>query len=207
MKKRTDEERRVTLTAPEEELYGLLKPLVPRKTVREFEEILVIEFISVTGGVLAGALLAQFLDKIALIPGILILLPGFLAMRGNISGSLAARLSVGLHQGLLKHREQHYIIRSNALSGFVLGVLASLFLGIVAYAATWYFFQTDAPGIIAIALIASIISNLIMIPLTSRTAVWLWKRGIHPENVMGPYITTIGDIVSVVSLILAVILV
>jgi cation transporter-like permease len=46
-----------------------------------------------------------------------------------------------------------------------------------------------------------------MIPLTTRTVVWLWRHGHHPENIMGPYITTIGDIISVVSLILAVIIV
>lgn len=191
----------------EEELLKFIRPKVPKKTYREFEEILVIEFISVTGGVLAGALLAYFLDKIALIPGLLIFLPGFLAMRGNISGSLAARVGEALHLGLLKHKKHRYFFHANNWAAFTLGVLVSLFLSIVAYLGTLWFFKVNAPQIIAIALIAGIISNILMIPLTSRVAVWLFRHGYDPDNIMGPYITTVGDVISVAALIIAILVV
>lgn len=184
---------------------GTVRPFVPKKTIREFEEILVSEFISVTGGVLAGAMLAQAVDKIAALPGILILLPGFLAMRGNISGSLAARLSAALHLGMLK-KPQHNgrFLHANVWSEFVLGILVSSVLGLVAYFGTLYFFNVHSPEIIWISILAGIVSNIIMIPLTTRTTIWLYKHGHDPDNIMGPYITTLGDIVSVVSLIIAV---
>lgn len=191
----------------EQELLRFLRPKLPKRTYREFEEILVIEFISVTGGVLAGALLAYFLDKIALIPGLLILLPGFLAMRGNISGSLAARIGEALHLGLLKHHNARYFLRKNNAAAFTLGVVVSVFLGLVAYASTWLFFRVNAPDIVLVALIAGVLSNLVLIPLTTHTAVWLFKKGHDPDNIMGPYITTVGDIVSVLALIIAVVLV
>jgi mgtE-like transporter len=191
----------------EQELRRFLKPKLPKKTYREFEEILVIEFISVTGGVLAGALLAYFLDKIALIPGLLILLPGFLAMRGNISGSLAARIGEALHLGLLKHHRAHYFLHKNNAAAFTLGVVASVFLGLVAYLGTLVFSNVNTPEIILVALIAGVLSNLVLIPLTTKTAVWLFKKGHDPDNIMGPYITTVGDIVSVLALIIAVVLV
>jgi len=191
----------------EEDVLALLGQHVPKKTYREFEEILFIEFISVTGGVLAGALLVQFLDKIALIPGILILLPGFLAMRGNISGASAARVSVALHLGLLQHHKQRAFFHSNNWATFTLGVLASLFLGLVAYGATLFFFQQHTPSIILVALIAGVLSNFLMIPLTTRVAVWLFQKGHDPDNIMGPYITTVGDIISVLSLIIALVVV
>ncbi len=191
----------------EEEILALLKQKVPRRTVREFDEILFIEFISVTGGVLAGALLAQFLDKIALIPGLLILLPGFLAMRGNISGSLAGRLSVALHLGLLNKGKHPGILHSNTVAAFTLGVFTSLILGLVAYAGTWLFFHANSPQIILIALIAGIVSNIILIPLTTRATIWLFRHGHEPDNIMGPYITTLGDVVSILSLIIAILVV
>ena len=68
----------------------------------EFREIFFSEIISITGGLFAGTMLAVFVNKLFLIPGLLILLPGFLEMRGNISGSLAGRLSVDLHLKKLK---------------------------------------------------------------------------------------------------------
>jgi mgtE-like transporter len=191
----------------EQELLQFIKPSVARKTTREFEEILFSEFFSVTGGVLAGTLLAHALDKIALIPGILILLPGFFAMRGNISGTLAARLGAALHLGLLRHRGAQRFLKTNERASFALGVLASLFLGTVAYTGTWLFFGINAPRIILLAAVAGIISNLIMIPVTARLTLWLFKRGHDPDNVMGPYITMIGDIVSIISVLLAVVVV
>jgi len=194
------------LQITEDELLAPWKHKLSKKTYREFEEILVIEFISVTGGVFAGALLAHFLDKLALIPGLLILMPGFLAMRGNISGAMAARLSTALHLGLVLHDKDRHVLRSNTWAAFALGVLASVFLGIVAYLGTLLFFRMQSPDIILVAFIAGIISNLIMIPLTSWTTLWLFRHGHDPDNIMGPYITTVGDIVSVISLIIAVVI-
>lgn len=193
------------ITKAEEELLVTLPSRVRRRTIREFEEILVSEFISVTGGVLAGALIATYLDKIALVPGLLILLPGFLAMRGNISGSLAARLGAALHLGLLKKHPG--LLHRNAWAAFTLSIVVSAILGLVAYAGTWLFFHIHHPQIILVAVIASIISNIILIPLTTKTTIWLFNHGHDPDNIMGPYITTVGDIVSVVSLIIAIVVV
>jgi mgtE-like transporter len=199
--------KRNAFIAAEEELLKFVKPKVPKRTYREFEEILVIEFISVTGGVFAGALLAQYIGKIALVPGLLILLPGFLAMRGNISGSLAARLGEALHLGLLKHRNWRQFLHTNAMAAFTLSIAAAALLGLVTYGATWWFFSLNAPKIMLVAIIASIISNAILIPLTTSATFWLFRKGHDPDNIMAPYITTVGDIVSVASLILAVVLV
>ena len=175
-----------------------------RRTVREFEEILVSEFVSVTGGILAGALLAVYLDKIALVPGIMILLPGFLEMRGNIAGSLAARISAALHLKLIDQNGNPRIVRANNLAAFALSIVVSAILGLVAYAGSWLFFKVHAPKIILIAVLASVISNVILVPLTTRTTIWLFRHKLDPDNIMGPYITTVGDIVSVISLIIAI---
>ncbi|MEM4240415.1 MAG: magnesium transporter [Candidatus Woesearchaeota archaeon] len=187
------------LLAIEEQVAGI-KPRAAKRTLREFEEIFISEFISVTGGVLAGFLLAQATNRLEIIPGILILMPGFLEMRGNISGALAARLSTALHLGWLKKHPR--MLRSNIAAASILAITLSAFLGIVAYIGTLLFFKTNYPKIIVVALVAGIISNFIMIPITTKTTLWLFKKGHDPDNIMGPYITTIGDILSVVSLLI-----
>ena len=189
------------------QVHGFLKTRFRRRTVREFEEILVSEFVSVTGGVIAGAILAAYLDKIALVPGILILLPGFLEMRGNISGALAARLSAGLHLGLLDRGNHPRLLRANVWAAFALSVVVSAILGVVAYAGTYFFFHMHAPKIILIAVLASVISNVILVPLTTHMTFWLFRHNLDPDNIMGPYITTVGDIVSIVSLVIAIVVV
>lgn len=175
---------------------------------KDVKEILPIEIISITGGLFAGAMLAFTVDKIYLVPGLLILLPGFLEMRGNISGSLSARLSAGLLLGALKPKiESSRILKGNVIASFALVVFVSLFLGVLAYLASYYFFGIANTKIIFISLLAAVLSNIIEIPLTIVTTFWLFRRGHDPNNIMGPYITTTGDIVSILSLLLAIVVI
>jgi len=170
----------------------------------DFKEIMTAEFISTTGGIFAGFLLGTYINKLDLIPGLFILLPGFLEMRGNISGSLSARLSAALFLNAIKPKlSKQRLLKGNVIATFILVFSLSTILGIIAYFISSIFFNVNNVSIIFVALIAGIISNLIEIPLTIVTTFWLYKRGYDPNNIMGPYVTTSGDIISVVSLLLA----
>lgn len=172
---------------------------------KDFVEILSGEFVSVTGGIFAGSLLAIFTNQVLLIPGLFVLLPGFLEMRGNIFGSLAARLGSALHLGTLSPSSRdNKFLRANVLASWVLAVFVSAILGTVAYIAVLLFFKINTPKIIVISVTAAIISNIILVPLTTRTTLWLFKKGYDPDDIMGPYITTVGDVASVISIILAI---
>ena len=171
----------------------------------ELEEIVFAEFVSVTGGVLAGFGLTLFLDKILAHPGLFILLPGLLAMRGNVSGTMAARLSAALQLHRLSPRIKHSrTIRDNILASLILALVGGFVLGFVAFLATLLFFHTASPSIILISVLATIISSIFMLPLTTGAVFWLFRHGLDPDDIMGPYITTIGDIIMVGSLYLAV---
>lgn len=172
---------------------------------KDFRPILSSELISVTGGLMAGLMLTFATNKIDLIPGLLILLPGFLEMRGNISGSLSARLSSGLfvHAVQAKYRKND-ILRGNVIASMILVVALSFFLGVLTYYIGVEFFGISNPNIILIAVVAGILSNIIEIPLTVAITFWLFRHGHDPNNVMGPYITTTGDIVSIFSLLVAI---
>jgi len=171
----------------------------------DYKEIFTVEMISVTGGLLAGLMLAAHLDKFTLIPGLFILLPGFLEMRGNISGSLSGRLSSGLFLGAIKpHIKHQSLLTGNVLASFASVITVSLALGLLAYFLSGAFFGAADFSIVWIALLAGILSNLIEIPLTILTVFWLFRHGHDPNDIMGPYITTIGDIFSILALLIAV---
>lgn len=174
----------------------------------DFKEILGAEIISTTGGLFAGLLLASFVGKLSIIHGLLIFLPGFLEMRGNISGSLASRLSSGLFLGVVKPKFRgSRVLKGNVVASFLLVVIVSLFLGLIGYLVSYFVLGVNAPQIILIALIAGTISNLIEIPLTIATTFWLFKKGHDPNNIMGPYVTTLGDIVSIIALLIGILVV
>jgi mgtE-like transporter len=175
---------------------------------KDFDEILTAEMASTTGGLAAGTLLAFITNQIELIPALLIFLPGFLEMRGNISGSLSARLSSALFLGATKPKvRKNRILKGNVAAAMVLVVAVSFVLGVVAFFANMVFFQILDYRIIAIALIAGLLSNLVEVPMAVFTTFWLFRHGHDPNNVMGPYVTTTGDITSIISVFIAIVII
>lgn len=172
---------------------------------REFYEIFFSEFVSITAGLIAGLILLNIKNSLEFVPSLLILLPGFLELHGNLFGSLAARLSVALHFRKLKPELNHNkIFVSNIMATIFLAVIVSFILGIVAYLLTKIIFGISAINIIFIALIAMFFSLILEIPLTVFATFWLFKKGLNPDDIMGPYVTTLADIISVVTILIAV---
>ena len=174
---------------------------------KNFRDILVSQWISVLGGFIVGTLVAIYVDKVILIPGMLILLPGFLEMRGNISGSFASRISSGLFLKVIKPRRFNgRIIRGNLMASFLLVILVFFFLGIVVFLFNLVLLKVYMPRMIFIPLIAGILANFIETPLTIFATFYLFKKGHDPNNIMGPFITSTGDITSIIALIITIII-
>lgn len=174
---------------------------------RNFGEILLSQVTSILGGLIAGTVLAIYIDKLLLLPGMLILLPGFLEMRGNISGTLSSRLSSGLFLGLVKpHGMKARIIKGNLWASLWLALLVSLALGLFAFLFNYIAFGLVTPKIILLPIIAGILANLIEIPLAIFATFYLFRKGHDPNNIMGPLVTSTGDITSIVALLAALVI-
>lgn len=175
---------------------------------KNFSDILASQMVSIIGGLIAGTALAIYTDNLLLIPGMLILLPGFLEMRGNISGSLASRISSGLFLGAIDPKKiKTRIIYGNLLGSFLLSIFVSFVLGLLAFIFTYFVMGEFTFHIILLPLVAGILANAVEIPLTLYTTVYLFKKGHDPNNIMGPFVTSTGDIVSIVSLLIALVIV
>ncbi len=175
---------------------------------RDFREIFASGFISITGGIIAGTFLLSMVDKIYMLPGLFILLPAFLEMHGNIFGSLAARLGMLLHTKHIKPRIEHNkILNINIWSSIFLTLIVSLFLGVVSYLLNLFIFKTDSPVLIFVVLLAAIVTLIVELPLTIIITFWLFRKGYDPDDIMGPYITTIGDIISIISLLIVMVVI
>ena len=175
----------------------------------DFSQTLYWQVLAIIGGLVAGTFLAVFTDQMLLIPGILIILPGFLGMRGNIGGSLTARISSGLMLGVLNPRRiwKNKIIRGNIIASFSLAIIIALTLGTVAFFFNYFIFDKIFFNIIWISLLAVVIANVVEIPLGILITFRVFKKGICPDNVMGPIVAMTGDVVSILSLLISIILV
>jgi mgtE-like transporter len=172
---------------------------------KDTKEIAIAQIVTVTLGVIGGGLLAFYTDQILLVPGLFILLPAFLGMRGNVIGTLASRLSSALHIGTIDlKRKKTSAIGTNIIALFILGLITSLLLGLMSYLISRFLFQVSNPKIILVAILAAIIANIILIPLTVILTLWLFSHGHDPDNIMGPYTSVMGDFVSIVALLLSI---
>jgi cation transporter-like permease len=175
---------------------------------KDFNEILVSEVVSIVGGLVAGTLLSVYVDKLYLLPAIFVFFPGFLEMRGGISGSLAARLTSGLFVRAIKPEiKKGRILYGNIIAAIILAIMVSFCLGLIASVANFIIFGELSIRILLVAVIAGALSSVISIPLTVFAVFYLFKRGSDPNNVIGPYATVTGDIISILSLLAAVVVV
>jgi mgtE-like transporter len=78
---------------------------------------------------------------------------------------------------------------------------------VAAYVAGFLVFGVASVKIVWVAVIAGTIATAVLTPLTVVTAVKLFDRGVNPDNVMGPYVTSTGDLVSIAGLLIGVVIV
>ncbi|MBX4196816.1 magnesium transporter [Candidatus Pacearchaeota archaeon] len=171
---------------------------------KNFKEIFSSQLISVIGGIIAGSLLALYTNKLELLPGMLIILPGLLDLRGDIGGSFVSRITSGLFLGVIKPGQLNTkIIRGNIAASIILTLFLSFFLGVLATLFTYILFHVWYVSLMMLALVAGLVANVLEIPITLFTTYFLFKRGNDPNNIMGPLVTAVGDIVSIIGLAIA----
>ena len=161
------------------------------------KEGLIALLICAAGDLIAGIILGRMTFFLETFPGLLVVIPGAIGMRGNIFGSFASRLSTSLHIGLISPEfEFSEYLNYNIFSSFVLTLILSVFLGIVGklFCLILHCPSMDLIDFILICVIAGIISNLIMLPITMFISFKSFENGWDPDNVTSPIIAGFGDL-------------
>jgi mgtE-like transporter len=182
-------------------------------TVREvaaeaYREALPALAASMVGGLFAGVVLGGMRVELRQIAGLLVLVPALLATRGNVYGSLGARLASGLHQGLV---EPSFVpdderVWAAIVASLANGILASLFASVVAFVVLKALSDSVAPlpTLLAIALIAGLLSGVALTVAVVLVVFAGYRRGQNPDTLVGPLVTTTGDVFGISFLLLAV---
>jgi mgtE-like transporter len=167
------------------------------------EEALPFELVCTLAGVFAGMILCGMKDEIELIPGLLVIIPAVLGMRGNISCALGSRLGSGIHMGLITKLERNPELSNNFIAAIILSFVMSIFLGTVGY----YFSvilgmpHHESPLIfVSISVIAGVLSGFILATVAILFAIAMFRFGIDPDNVVTPALGTIGDVITMFGL-------
>ena len=173
-----------------------------------YRQALPVILVSLVAGLFSGTVLGSetMRSGIEEVPGILVLLPAFLATRGGVYGSLGARISSGLHQGVIEPRFELDKRLSNAvIASFINGMLVSLFIAVVAFVVVTLLGRNGSLLELAgIMLIAGFLSAIVMLSVLVTVVFLGYRRGIDPDNLVGPIVTTLGDVFGVVFLLIAI---
>jgi len=177
---------------------------VAREAYREGLPVLLV---SAVGGLFAGVVLGGMEAELTAVPGLLLLVPALLATRGNVYGSLGARLGSALHQGLIEPR---FAVGDERLRGAVAaamanGVLVSLFAAVAGFGLLFVLARPVAPlaTLAAIAVVAGFLSGMVLTAAVVGVVFVGYRRGINPDTLAGPVVTTTGDVVGIAMLLLA----
>jgi mgtE-like transporter len=163
---------------------------------------------SAVGGLLAGLVLGGMRADLGRVDGLLVLIPALLATRGNVYGSLGARIATGLHQGLVEPRVTagDERLRAAVVAAVANGLLASLFAAVAAYVILTLLAQSPEPlpVLAGIALVSGLLSGIALSTVVVVVVFAGYRRGRDPDTLVGPLVTTAGDVFGLTFLLLAV---
>lgn len=162
---------------------------------------------SAIGGLLAGVILGGMQDQLAALPGLLVLVPALLATRGNVYGAFASRIASGLHQGLVDphirpdERLQAAVVAAMSNNLIASGLAAVLTVAIL----RWIDYPVAGLAeLFGIAVLAAFLAGLVLTVVVIVVMLLGFQRGIDPDTLVGPLVTTTGDVIGIGFLLVAV---
>jgi mgtE-like transporter len=150
-----------------------------------------------------GTFLGSYFDKLMRNYSILlVVLPGIMGLRGNIYGALASRFTTSLFLGEMRPS----LGERKVFEGLVLGILLSLLPVILLWFIGFFKVGKNAFEVLAILIASTIFVSVLLSYATAVVSIIPFRRGIDPDAVASPLITSIADLLTIPMLIAFVLL-
>jgi len=161
--------------------------------------------ISSLAAMYAGINLGEGRSLLALIPGLMVLVPPTIGLRGNIAGTMASRLSSSIHLGEFEASiRRGSVLGDNLWASFGLTVILGFFVGVASYVVSLAF-GLPVIGLLDLALISlvtAIISGILIMAFSVVISLLCYRLKLDLDMIAAPTVTTAGDIVTIPVLIL-----
>ncbi|MBU4256030.1 MAG: magnesium transporter [Candidatus Thermoplasmatota archaeon] len=146
--------------------------------------------------IFGGQILNIHLEKFLMLPILLMFIPMVNGVCGNIGSILGARVSSGLHVGYITPDFRGKELRENVIGVLLLSFLTFVFLGCLVYVISSSF------KLVVIMIGAGMLVTFGVICLCIPTAIISFRKGIDPDNVVIPILTTGADVLGILCLLL-----
>lgn len=155
----------------------------------------------------AGAMLGSLTDTFERFPGLLVLIPAAIGLRGNVFGSLGNRVSTSIHAGELQLRlRRSTVLGQNLFAAGALTLGMSLVLVLLATLVSVGLGLGSTIGFADLSLVSVGGGALASIPVLAATlglAAGAVRFGWDLDNVTAPLVSTLGDVLTLPALYLA----
>ncbi len=155
----------------------------------------------------AGLILASITDTLEELPGLLLLVPAAIAVKGNIFGALGSRLGTAIHAGTFRlSRRRDSVMAQNAVASVTLSLALGVVLAVMAKAIALAFNVSPTMSLadfVVISALGCLIAAFVVLAITLATTAGAVRFGWDLDNVVAPMVTVAGDVVTLPSLVVA----
>jgi len=180
-----------------------------RSETRTLRQGLVALVLSTAAGFVAGLTLAHLTGTLTELPGLYVLIPAAVGMRGTIFGAIGARLGTADAAGLLTiDLKPGGVLRRNVVVAVLTTFSSALWLAVLARAVSAIAGEPSIPlsELLTIAVVGGAIGSGLILLITIALAAASTRLGWDLDSVSTPMVTALGDMTSLPSLFLATLL-
>ena len=179
-------------------------PAVPSADVRQRIVALAIGVVAASAG---GLVLATAEGTLADLPGLLLLVPGAIALRGNVFGAMGSRLGTAVHAGTFRlSARPDGVVGQNLLGAAALSLVLSAVLGLMARGTAIAFGVTPTMTLadfVVVSTLGGLLASVFVGSVTLGLATGSIRFDWDLDNVLAPLVSTLGDLATVPALVVA----
>ena len=179
-----------------------------RAEQRTLRQGLVALVLSTFAGFVAGLTLSHISGTLTLLPGLLVLIPAAVGMRGTIFGAIGARLGTSTHAGLFEATlRRQSVLGRNIEVGILTTLSSSLYLAALARLMMAALSPTRPSisfwDLVTISVVGGALGSIIILAVTIGLSLLSYRRGWDLDAVSTPMVTALGDMATLPTLFLA----
>ncbi len=153
---------------------------------------------------LAGAMLGSITLTFQKLPGLLVLVPAAIGLRGNIFGTFGNRISTTIHAGTFRMSTRpDSVLGQNVLAASALTLVMSALLAFLAKAVAAAFGLSGTTSILTLAVISvigGVLASVVVLAATLGLSAGAVRYGWDLDNVTAPLVSTLGDVLTLPAL-------
>lgn len=177
-----------------------------RAEQRTLRQGLVALTLSTFAGFVAGLTLAHLTGRLERLPGLIVLIPAAVGMRGTIFGAIGTRLGSATAAGVFEPTlARHGVLYRNVYVAIVTTFSSALWLAVLAKLASAAFGYPSISiwGLVTISVVGGALGSIVILGITVGLSLQSFRRGWDLDSVSTPMVTALGDMVTLPTLFLA----